>query len=156
MPPSAFIALLASAAQACQRNTGIPASFTIAQAALESAWGARAVGNNLFGIKADPAWHGPTVTFGTHENEAGKEVAITDRFRAYPSWQASMEDHAAFLRANGHYADCWAQSTGEGWARAIAADHYATDPGYTDKLVTIIRTRGLARLDVPPTTKAIA
>jgi flagellar protein FlgJ len=156
MPPSAFIALLVDSAQACQQKTGIPASFTIAQAALESAWGARAIGNNLFGIKADKAWTGPTVTFGTHEHEAGQDVAITDRFRAYPNWLASMEDHAAFLKANGHYADCWDQSTGEGWARAIAADHYATDPGYANKLVSIIRTRGLARLDVIPSTKAIA
>lgn len=147
MPPSAFIALLAGPAQACQQKTGIPASFTIAQAALESAWGARAVANNLFGIKADPAWKGPTATFATHENEFSQNVLITDRFRAYQSWQASMEDHAAFLKANKHYADCWAQTTGEGWARAIAADHYATDPGYADKLVAIIRGRNLSTYD---------
>jgi flagellum-specific peptidoglycan hydrolase FlgJ len=66
MPPSAFIGMLAQAAQDCQRKTGIPASITLAQAALESGPGARsALGNNLFGIKADKSWTGPTVNFRT-------------------------------------------------------------------------------------------
>lgn len=156
MMPDAFIAMLASAAQDCQRKTGIPASFTIAQAALESAWGGRAIGNNLFGIKADPSWKGASVAFVTHEHLGGQDVQLSDRFRAYPDWLASMEDHAAFLKANGHYADCWAQTTGEGWARAIAADHYATDPAYADKLVAIIRGHDLDRFDTIPATKATA
>ena len=77
MPPSAFLALMVGPAQACQRATGIPASFTLAQAALESGWGARCPGNNLFGIKADKAWKGPTVDVPTHEVVKGQRVAIT-------------------------------------------------------------------------------
>ena len=36
MNPQDFLDMLAPAAQACQRASGIPASFTLAQAALES------------------------------------------------------------------------------------------------------------------------
>ena len=34
-----------------ERKTGISHLFTLAQAALESSWGERGVGNNFFGIK---------------------------------------------------------------------------------------------------------
>jgi flagellar protein FlgJ len=156
MPPSAFIALLVGPAQACQRATGIPASFTIAQAALESSWGQLALGNNLFGVKADSGWHGPTVSFRTTEHVDGADVHPVGVFRAYPSWQACMDDHAEFFKQNDRYKACFAETTGEGWARAVAAAGYATDPAYADKLVKIIQTRGLARLDITPTTKATA
>jgi len=153
MPPSAFLALMVGPAQACQRATGIPASFTLAQAALESGWGARCPGNNLFGIKADKAWKGPTVDVATHEVVRGQRVAITDKFRAYPSWEACMVDHAAFFKANPRYAACFRETTGEGWARAVAAAGYATDPDYAKLLIDVMgnRTggRNMAQYDLP-------
>jgi flagellar protein FlgJ len=151
MPPSAFIGMLAQAAQDCQRKTGIPASITLAQAALESSWGERAVGNNLFGIKADKSWTGPTVTFGTHEHLNGKDVAMPDKFRHYASYAESMGDHAQFLRKNPRYAACFKETTGAGWARALQAAGYATDPDYAKKLQSIIHDRNLAFYDQPTT-----
>lgn len=150
MPPSAFIGMLALAAQDCQRKTGIPASITLAQAALESSWGARAPGNNLFGIKADKSWTGPTVSFQTTEHLAGNNVGLTDKFRAYDSWLASMVDHAAFLLKNPRYAKCFKQTDGAGWARELQAAGYATDPVYANKLIAIMRGRNLAFYDQVP------
>jgi flagellar protein FlgJ len=147
MPPSAFIGMLAQAAQDCQRRTGIPASITLAQAALESSWGARAIGNNLFGIKADKSWTGPTVTFQTTEHLGGKDVKLPDQFRRYPSWLDSMVDHAQFLLKNPRYAACFKETTGPGWARALQAAGYATDPDYAKKLIDIMRGRNLAFYD---------
>jgi len=147
MPPSAFIGMLAQAAQDCQRKTGIPASITLAQAALESSWGARAIGNNLFGIKADKSWTGPTVSFKTTEHLIGQDVKLVDRFRAYESWLASMVDHAQFLLKNKRYAACFKETTGAGWACALQAAGYATDPDYAKKLQSIIRDRNLAFYD---------
>lgn len=147
MPPSAFLAMLAPAAQACQRATGIPASFTLAQAALESGWGARAPGNNLFGIKADKAWKGPTVDVRTHEVIKGQRVAIIDKFRAYPSMGDSIADRADFFRKNKRYAACFKEATGEGWARAAAAAGYATDPNYAATLIAVMRGRSMAQYD---------
>ncbi len=147
MPPSAFIGMLAQAAQDCQRKTGIPASITLAQAALESSWGARAIGNNLFGIKADKSWTGPTVSFATTEHLSGKNVGLVDRFRAYDNWLASMVDHAQFLLKNPRYAKCFKQTDCAGWARELQAAGYATDPDYAKKLVDIMRGRNLAFYD---------
>lgn len=152
MPPSAFLALMASAAQACHRATGIPASFTLAQAALESSWGARCPGNNLFGIKADAAWKGATVDVPTHEVVNGQRIAITAKFRAYPSWAECMTDHAAFFKANRRYRDCFLETTGEGWARAVAKAGYATDPNYAASLIAVMGNRpggrNLAQFDL--------
>jgi flagellar protein FlgJ len=147
MTPTDFLAKLASGAQACQKISGIPASFTLAQSALESSWGARAPGNNLFGIKADPSWKGPTVDISTHEFVNGKPAPIIAKFRAYPNWSDCLLDHAQFFVRNPRYAACFGQTTGEGWARTAAKAGYATDPGYADKLISIIRGHDLARFD---------
>lgn len=150
MPPTSFIVMLLAAAQACQRATGIPASFTIAQAALESSWGSRVRGNNLFGIKADRSWKGKTVDVPTHEVIKGTRVAMVEKFRAYETWADCLTDRARFLRANPRYAACFKETTGEGWARAVAAAGYATDPAYADKLIAVMRGRKMAQYDVPP------
>lgn len=149
MPPTSFISMLLAAAQDCQRATGIPASFTVAQAALESSWGKRVRGNNLFGIKADRAWKGKTVDVPTHEVIKGKRVHLVERFRAYDSWAECLTDRARFLKANPRYAACFRETTGEGWARAVAAAGYATDPDYADKLIAVMRGRKMAQYDLP-------
>ena len=151
MPPSAFIGMLVQAAQDCQRKTGIPASITLAQAALESGWGENAAGNNLFGIKADSSWKGPTISFRTTEHFDSKDVKLVDKFRRYDSWLASMVDHAQFLLKNPRYASCFKETTGAGWARALQDCKYATDPDYAKKLQSIIRDRNLAFYDQVPT-----
>lgn len=147
MPPSAFIGMLAQAAQDCQRKTGIPASITLAQAALESGWGERAPKCNLFGIKPGPGWTGPTVDVDTHEVIKGVRTPVKCAFRRYDSWLDSMVDHAQFLLKNPRYAKCFKQTDGAGWARELQAAGYATDPDYAEKLQDIIRTRNLAFYD---------
>lgn len=148
MKPQEFLDKIVPAAQACQRSSGIPASFTIAQAALESGWGAKAPGNNLFGIKADPAWKGPVVNFATHEEYVkGVLMPITAKFRAYRSWGESLADHAEFFRENQRYAACFQETTGHGWARAAARVGYATDKNYADLIISVINGRNLTRFD---------
>lgn len=147
MPPAAFINLLLPAAQACQRATGIPTSFTLAQAALESGWGARAPGNNLFGVKADRAWKGKTVDVPTHEVVKGKRIFINDKFRAYADWAECMADRARFFMVNPRYAACFKETTGEGWARAAAKAGYATDPHYAETLIKVMRGRKMSQYD---------
>lgn len=147
MAPAEFIEQLLPAAQSCQRASGVPASFTLAQAALESSWGARAPGFNLFGVKPGPSWKGSTVLVDTHEFVNGVRTPVKCAFRAYESWLHCMQDHAAFFQQNPRYKKCFFEWTGEGWARAAAAAGYATDPTYADKLIAIIRGHNLACFD---------
>ena len=70
MKPQDFITLIGPAAQASRLQTGIPASFVVAQAALESGWGESGLAKrakNLFGIKADRSWSGQRITLNTRE-----------------------------------------------------------------------------------------
>lgn len=150
MTPAEFIEQLLPAAQACHRTSGIPASFTLAQAALESSWGARVPGFNLFGVKPGPAWKGKTVLVDTHEFINKVRTPVKCAFRAYENWQHCIQDHADFFQQNPRYRKCFLEKSGEGWARAVAAAGYATDPGYADKLIAIMRGRNLARFDVLP------
>lgn len=149
MKPDEFIDQILPGARTCQRTAGIPVSFTIAQAALESGWGSRIRGNNLFGIKADASWKGLTVDFPTHEVVHGQRVEITDKFRAYSNWADCLQDRAQFFLRNPRYAKCFRETTGVNWARAVAAAGYATDLGYADTLIAIIRGRNLQQYDVP-------
>ena len=147
MTPAEFIAAIAPAAQASAAVTGVPASFTIAQAALESGWGKRTPGNNLFGIKADKSWQGCRVAVPTHEFIDGRYVAVTADFRAYPGWQGCMDDHGAFLRDNDRYKPCFGTTDGEEFARRVAAAGYATDPDYAGKLIATMRAHDLRQFD---------
>lgn len=151
MSPDDFISAIAPAAQACMRRTKIPASFTIAQGALESGWGASKLATtafNLFGVKADRAWKGPTAIMPTVEVIAGKRITVSAQWRRYSGWQACIDDHAAFLMSNPRYRAAFDFSDGIRFAGAIAAAGYATDPDYARKLTATIRARKLDRFDV--------
>lgn len=147
MKPQDFLDMLAPAAQACQRASGIPASFTLAQAALESGWGAKAPGCNLFGIKADKGWKGPVTVFATHEVINGARIAIDDQFRCYANWGEGLADRADFFKRNPRYAACFKETTGHGWAHAVAAAGYATAPNYAEQLIAVMDGRDMARYD---------
>lgn len=147
MTPADFIATIGPAAQTCARRTGVPASVTVAQAALESSWGKNCPGFNLFGIKADSSWSGPFTTQETHEVVRGQTILITAEFRAYQDWNGSIEDHAAFLVSNPRYKPAFATQNAVEFAKQLQACGYATDPLYADKLISIMSTRNLAALD---------
>ena len=51
MTPQQFVNTYLPFARLTEKKTGISAIAILAQAALESSWGERAVGNALFGIK---------------------------------------------------------------------------------------------------------
>lgn len=150
MKPSEFILRLTTTAVASAKTMGVPASITIAQAALESAWGESGLtkaGNNLFGIKADSRWRGQTLTMNTKEFINGKWVVVPALWRKYTSWQDSIDDHAAFLRRNPRYRACFACANALAFARALAQAGYATDPAYADKVIIVMKQHNLLALD---------
>ena len=150
MIPAEFIMRLTSPAVESQRKSGVPASISIAQAALESAWGESGLvkaGNNLFGIKADSRWRGETLTLNTREFIKGHWVVVPALWRKYPSWQASIDDHAAFLKLNPRYKACFLCTTSPTFARALAQAGYATDPDYANKLIALMSKHQLQSFD---------
>lgn len=149
MTPADFIAAIAPAARASMAKTRIPASFVLAEGALESGWGNHAPGMNLFGVKADPSWTGPIITVRTREFLHGQWTVVDAKFRAYQDWQGCIDDHAKFLTGNPRYRQAFACADAEAFARAVAAAGYATDPTYADKIIAVMRARRLAQFDKP-------
>ncbi|WP_171653795.1 glycoside hydrolase family 73 protein [Paenibacillus foliorum] len=146
MKANDFIAILAPMAVTEQKRTGVLASITIAQGALESGWGAAAPGNNLFGIK------GTGQEFLTQEYVNGAFVQVMDGFRVYSNWEGSIIDHSNFLIENSRYTkagffDCCKELDYVGAAQALQAAGYATDPNYAMKLISIIEGNGLDQYD---------
>ena len=146
-----FLAMVGPLAQADMQKSGILASLTIAQAILESGWGASELAtkaNALFGIKADARWSGKAYSKDTKECYDGATyTTITALFRAYDSWAESVADHSAFLLANKRYAAVVGERDYKVACKAIKAAGYATDPGYPEKLIGLIEKYGLTVYD---------
>jgi len=152
MKPQDFIDAIGPAAKQSSITTKIPASFTVAEAALESGWGASMLAqqaHNLFGVKSSPGWTGPTWAMQTREYLHGQWVMVPAIWRAYPDWLGSITDHAQFLLTNPRYKPAFAHADGEEFAATVAQAGYATDPDYADKIIAIIRAHKLALLDAP-------
>jgi flagellum-specific peptidoglycan hydrolase FlgJ len=137
MTPSEFFSHLRPAAVV----SGLPTSFVLAQAALESGWGASqlaSVGNNYFGIKAGRDWAGPILTIATREFENGMWNTVDANWRKYASVADGIADYVQFFHDNPRYRKALACTSGKDFAKAVAAAGYATDPDYADKICKII------------------
>ena len=150
-----FVQQHTAAAQAAEAQTGIPATFMVAQAAHETGWGRKEIRNadgspsyNLFGIKASAGWSGPTTDVTTTEYLNGKAQKVTQRFRAYSSYEESFADYARMMKDSPRYAKL-TQTTaassataadGSRFARGLQRAGYATDPAYAEKLTKMINT----------------
>lgn len=141
-PPPDIIA----AAQDAQRAHGVPASVSISQWALESAWGARCTGEfNFFGIKA--VGDQPHTLCWTHEFVGGKSVSCQQPFRNFASVAEAFDAHAALLRG-ARYAKAWPVTSVEAFVKAIAPV-YATDPNYAANDLNLIRVDHFTDYDLP-------
>ncbi len=143
-----FVQQHASAAQAVERTSGLPASYLLGQAGHESGWGQREIrmkdgspSFNLFGIKAGGDWKGKVAEVTTTEYVDGVAQKTVGRFRAYDSYAESYQDFARLIGNSPRYAQA-RQQTGsvQDWAQGLQDAGYATDPNYADKLSRAINT----------------
>ncbi|MGF7050426.1 hypothetical protein J2T13_004964 [Paenibacillus sp. DS2015] len=160
MTNTEFIKKIATYAIADFKSTGVPASLTIAQAALESAWGGSGLttkANNLFGIKGKGS--AGSCTMSTTEYVNGKPIKVDAAFRAYNNWGESILDHSKLILGGVSWnRNLYAKvlnKDGKTAAKEVAAAGYATDPKYADKLIAIMDAHNLYQYDVknvPPVT----
>jgi flagellar protein FlgJ len=137
-----------TSALGAQQESGIPASFMIAQAAHESGWGKHEIRNadgsssyNLFGIKAGAGWKGKVAQITTTEVIDGEPRKVVANFRAYSSYDESFRDYAQLMKDNPRYAKVIAAGNDvQGFAQGLQRAGYATDPAYADKLTRVINT----------------
>ncbi len=151
-----------AAAKRAEAETGIPATFMVSQAALETGWGRKEIRHgdgspsyNLFGIKASPNWKGATAEVVTTEYINGKAQKVVAKFRAYGSYAESFADYARLMKDSPRYAGVVRAASGAtvagadaaasaraatGFAQGLQRAGYATDPAYADKLSRVINT----------------
>jgi len=125
-------------------RSGIPASITLAQGALESADGNSRLarnGNNHFGIKCHTDWKGKKIF---KDDDSRNEC-----FRKYSSVDESFRDHSDYLRSKSRYSFLFDLSITDyrGWARGLKKAGYATSPSYAAALIKIIEENNLSIYD---------
>lgn len=143
---SDFLRKMLPHAEAAERATGVPASFILGQAALESGWGRGEIRHadgspsfNLFGIKAGSSWTGDTAQVRTTEYVDGQPVKQAARFRSYGSYAEAFSDYARMLAGSPRYAGVVrGATTAESFAGGMQRAGYATDPQYATKLARTI------------------
>lgn len=141
----AFVDAITPHAEKAAKELGIPARVLVAQAALETGWGQKAIRNadgsdshNLFGIKAGRAWEGATTRTLTHEYEAGEKRVERAEFRSYASVGEAFDDYVAFIKANPRYADALRhEGNAAHYVQGLQKAGYATDPAYAAKIAKI-------------------
>jgi hypothetical protein len=148
-----LIETVGAAARLLARQTGVPASVTIAQAVLESDWGRSQLArqaNNYWGVKAlgRPGDAGviwlPTLEYDA-EGNTFEELAP---FRAYSDLMEALRDHHRLLVELPRYRAAMAvASDPRAFARKIAEGGYATDPAYASKLIALMERYDLFRYD---------
>jgi flagellum-specific peptidoglycan hydrolase FlgJ len=147
-------------AEQSEAATGVPKLVTLGQAALESAWGSSAPGNNFFGIKAkasdpeethqllkttevfdrDNMTGFPEIISVTPRSDGRFTYMVRDWFRTYPSPAEAFIGHGNFLRNTSRYAAAF-QHTDDPYAFAqeVARAGYATAPNYFSVLAGRMR-----------------
>lgn len=152
----------------------VPASITLAQAALETAYGTKVVGNNYFGIKAK-GYKGKefiTTEFYSEKefirnrkkvisfqlihsggNERTYKCKIKDSFASYETPWKSFRAHSEYLANEKRYAPLFTHGKDyTAWADKIGSTKtggvgYATSPDYGRLLRKIIEAYSLDLLD---------
>lgn len=151
-----FLAELADGAKQSWYQFGVPASVTLAQAALETGWGSSSLSskyNNYFGIKCNktkpsPYQNGCVDMVTTEYDSKGNPYQIVDSFRTYSSVANSMLDHGYYLKTRGLYTRAFPKNEDPcQFAIEVRRGGYATDPGYATLLITLMRQRNMFRFD---------
>lgn len=140
-----------------EKLTKIPAVFTLAQSALETGWGKKSMGNNLFGITANKYWDGERVlvkTFEFHDSpnvkypevesvtylpDKNKYKYIVHRyFRKYESYTECFNDHNEFLQKKRYRKAFDHVDDPKAFATEVAKAGYATSLHYASTLHKVI------------------
>lgn len=142
----AFFEQYAPIAMDQQQKYGIPASVTLAQMALESAYGTSRLarnGNNFFGIKASSDWLSNGGSYGYYSDDAPNE-----KFCHYNSVEDSVYDHSRVLMLS-HYKSCLKYDSTDyhNWLVGIKAGGYATASNYVAVNEALIRKYDLSKYD---------
>ena len=171
---SEFFTKIAPIAIEEMSRTGINASVTMAQAALESSWGKSGLSlkySNYYGMTSgciNNATYPPSSYKGIvlHKDEQfnncsgnaywdGTVVAMCNKgggdcqwYRVYDSFANSTRDHSRLLVQSSHYSGCNSYKNSKDQIQCIKNGGYATDPNYVSKVMNMINDYNLTQYDI--------
>ncbi len=148
MTKQEFLNAAISAAREASRVSGLPPGVTVAQAALESAWGNSQLSreaNNYFGIKAHGE-HG-SVEMATTEVTNGVAAKTSAQFARYATMAECFEDRDRLILKLACYVEAKKSAGDPEWFIRGLAKHWATDPNYAEKMLSVYRANKLEDLD---------
>lgn len=145
--PEEFVASLAPFADSVAKRLNVSPNVLLAQAALETGWGKKVStdmtgesSHNLFNIKADKRWNGPTASVDTLEFKDGVAKREKHQFRSYQDFQSSFNDFADFLQSGDRYRDALRNSANPAqFLNGLQQAGYATDPNYAAKVQDVMQ-----------------
>lgn len=147
----AFIEQIAPLIQKESKRRGYKvASPIIAQACIESAFGASSLGykyHNYFGMKCGSSWKGKSVNLKTKEEyKVGQLTTIRDNFRVYDSMEEGVVGYFDFINTK-RYANLKEANSPRQYLEMIKADGYATSSSYVTTNMNIVDKYNLRRFD---------
>jgi flagellar protein FlgJ len=146
--PASFVRELWPHAERVARRLDVAPEGIVAQAALETGWGAHVIeggdggsSHNLFGIKAGGDWDGDSVSRSTLEYADGIAQRRVDQFRAYGDISATFDDYTRLIEGDQRYSEVRGKGQDvAGFATALQEAGYATDPLYAAKIVRVLHS----------------
>lgn len=146
MSAEEYCRMYGAEAQQQMQQYGVPASITLAQGMLESAFGSSylaVIACNHFGIKAYHGWNGPV--------ERCDDDSKSEPFCKFSDVLEGYEFHSKFLKNNARYGSLFKLSRTDykGWAKGLQKCGYATNPQYADQLISLIERYNLSQYDDP-------
>ena len=147
-----FVETLYPHAQKAAEALGLDPKALIAQAAVETGWGQFVIhqGNgdssfNLFGIKANANWQGKQAVVDTLEFTNGTAKPQKAAFRAYDTLEQGLTDYVDFIQSQHRYKDAVGNAQdSESYFNALQEAGYATDPKYSEKILSVLKSATLA------------
>jgi flagellar protein FlgJ len=133
-----------------QSSNGLPAIAVLAQMALETGWGRHIINvqqadgkniasNNLFNIKATPDWKGNSGRKIVDEYYGGYYVLSNEIFRAYNTFDDSMQDYLFIISTLPRYAYAWENKLDPfKYIAGVANGGWATSPYYLNVIISIM------------------
>jgi len=142
-----FIEKMMPYAEKTAQVLGVSPQTLLAQAALETGWGQKIVGqndgissHNLFNIKSDKRWNGNDVDIETIEYRDGVALKEKASFRAYDSFKESFDDFSEFITTSPRYEKALDKvSDSAGFLQGLQNAGYATDPNYASKIMAVLK-----------------
>lgn len=159
MTPELFIKTYINDAKDEESKSGFSYLISLTQAALESSWGSKALGNNFFGIKwkvgdkqdkqlittteilSNPNVIFPQIISVTKQSNGKYKYIVKDWFRKYNTAEEGFSDHIQFFKENPRYSKALlVKDNPNKFFEEIVKAGYATDPNYANNLKAVMKS----------------